>query len=1234
MLNNDLKTADICNICGAKNSFSALGENVVLLREECCAVCGGSRRNSATAYGLLKAINSSCESLDEALCSGEFNTLKIFETGSSGVIHDRMASLSGYRASEYFDEIQPGQTFRGVRCEDLRRLTWTDELFDIVISEDVLEHVNDPVAALREVYRVLRPDGAFIFTVPVNEFGKTRQRRVDGIDLFPSVYHGDPVRSDGIKVVSEFGCDILDDLVDVGFTASLEVINTWYKAEEITDIATDEEYDKYLAKSGQPLEYFKYNNSVIVAFKEKGKHMEFTGERFVSDMQGAQISYEHWHRYMYATQFVSGKKVLDIACGEGYGSDYLSNFASEVVGVDISNEAVDFAKKKYTKSNVSFLQGSAAQIPVDGENVFDVIVSFETIEHISESDQANFLREAVRLLKPDGKLIISTPDKKNYSDIPNFRNEFHIKEFYQDEFKKFLKVGFENVYLLGQRISVGSHLWSLDEEHENLNVSKNYLISTNLNGGFCEAKKESGEIYFVAICSNVPVLFPSDSVLIDTDSTLFLEKDNELRRLSLERVELLSVLKERDERIALIESSNFGKIWKWYGKLKFIFFHPLRALLKISKLSGFYGFYKKRLKPFVPRPLFVVWNSIYNRTKWCIGIVQKYLALAKLAWNDYRSNGFFGLVFAVKRHFRKRRGELLTGYPVKNDYISGRVTIAILSKDGFDLIKPCIESIEKYRGEYDIEVLIGDTGTKDWRVKSFYRYAKKKFGNIRIVRIGRYFFSKNYNDLVRMYATGEFVVLLNNDTVATEGFLKALIEPLSDRRVGIVGAKLLNRDGTIQHAGIEFNEDGYGYHAYRNERSDIPEANIASVVPGVTFACVAMRHDVYDRFLLSEDFCEEAQDTDFCFRLTEAGFLVVYEPKAELFHFEGSSRDWQKGMPDGILLRERWNDRIRQLVTSRYQRVPFDADGYKDAIVLIRDDGIGDLLMGISAFDQLRKKHPNRTLILLTYERNIGMMAGFGIFDEILPIPNGKKYSPLPIPTHGTTVYDFIDLEMHFGNSFAETKENNKTHRHLVFTRDMGLNDVYTSVSMAEYPKAKERVLEIIRDAGADESSKFVVLNLIASNPARSWWELYYQELIVAIEEAGFTPLIVGTKDSEYFNGNRVVNLVGKTKNIEEYIEAVKLGSYVISTDTSACHVAGLANIPFLAIFTGGVLASARLGYYEKYEVLEPEGLSCFPCWDEGCKDLSIRHKKEPCRLMLTPDRVILKFKDLVQKYK
>lgn len=659
----------------------------------------------------------------------------------------------------------------------------------------------------------------------------------------------------------------------------------------------------------------------------------------------------------------------------------------------------------------------------------------------------------------------------------------------------------------------------------------------------------------------------------------------------------------------------------------------------------FYKLYINNIKKFIPHSIFIFKNKIVDffirivrilRTNKASLVLKKYFYLFKLAIIEFKINGIEGLKFSIKRHLSKRKGVLFLPYAIVNDHINNLVTIGILTKDRLDLIAPCIESIESNTSKkYSVEILIGDTGSNDKGTWEFYKNIQKKYKNIHVIKFKSYFFSKNYNDLFRMGANGQYLILLNNDTIVKDDWMDNLVDPLKDKRVGIVGGKLLYRDETIQHAGVEFDKNGNGIHVFSRKNKNDENISFKAVVPSVTFACVAVRHDVYDRFKLREEFKEEAQDTDFCFRLSNAGFDVLYNPDVEIYHLENSTRDWRKGESDRILFRQIWNEKIAMFVNSENnQRRKFDENKYGGAIVVIRDDGIGDLLMGVSAFRNLRNKYPEKTLLLATYERNTEMMYGFGIFDEIISIPNGKKYTPIPIPTKNTTVYNLIDLEMKFGNMHAKSKDENKQPRQISFARALDVSTEYQFVSMPNFPRAKKAVSDILRLAGITKNDKIVVFNLLSTNPARSWWYPYYPELIRAIEERGFTPLIVGTSDNKYLRGNKVVNIVGKTKTIAEYIEAIKIGEYVISTDTSACHIAALAGIPFLAIFTGGVLPEARLNFYSKYEVAEPSrGLQCYPCWDEGCKDPALYWKKEPCRIMVKPENVIKKFDKLISSY-
>ena len=171
----------------------------------------------------------------------------------------------------------------------------------------------------------------------------------------------------------------------------------------------------------------------------------------------AAIGYEHLHRYAYATRFVRNKRVLDLACGEGYGSYLLAKTAESVVGIDIDEHAIRHARNKYIKQSLEFKVGSVTEVPIAGEHLFEVVVCFEALEHIE--DHQKLLSEVKRLLTPDGIFIVSTPNKTVYTDEPQLNNPFHVHELYFDEFRELFETHFKKVKFLGQRIYCNSNIW-------------------------------------------------------------------------------------------------------------------------------------------------------------------------------------------------------------------------------------------------------------------------------------------------------------------------------------------------------------------------------------------------------------------------------------------------------------------------------------------------------------------------------------------------------------------------------------------------------------------------------------------------------------------------------------------------------------------------------------------------------------------------------------------------------
>lgn len=244
--------------------------------------------------------------------------------------------------------------------------------------------------------------------------------------------------------------------------------------------------------------------------------MEFTGERYIPSEHG-EIRQEHLHRYAAVLPLAHGKRVLDIASGEGYGSAMLAQVASMVAGVDISLEAVEHASRTYGTNlpNLKFLNGSAHAIPLKSKSV-EIVVSFETIEHLSA--QQEMVAEIRRVLTEDGMLVISSPNRPVYQATYG-PNQHHVREFDLEEFDALLRKEFGNIEYFGQRFVVGSVISGLAKQRANptIFIEKDKKIESGL-------APMAENVYFLAIASNaaLPKVEPS-SLFLSADEDLYLK---------------------------------------------------------------------------------------------------------------------------------------------------------------------------------------------------------------------------------------------------------------------------------------------------------------------------------------------------------------------------------------------------------------------------------------------------------------------------------------------------------------------------------------------------------------------------------------------------------------------------------------------------------------------------------------------------------------------------------------
>jgi len=256
--------------------------------------------------------------------------------------------------------------------------------------------------------------------------------------------------------------------------------------------------------------------------------LEFTGERFTPECV-REIWYEHWARYAFVLPLARGKRVLDAACGEGFGSALLAREAREVVGVDVSAEAVAHAQARYGAArNLRYLRGDCTQLDLPGAE-FDLIVSMETLEHVAE--QEAMLAGFARVLVDDGIFVVSSPDKRIYSDVAGFRNEFHVRELYRGELLDLLKPHFPEVRLYGQKLLFQSAIWALGDAGPQAGLA----AATAEQSGDGTTLVKSGllydPLYFIAVCSRRPLgALPQIALFGDHAESVYRHYDHEVRK--------------------------------------------------------------------------------------------------------------------------------------------------------------------------------------------------------------------------------------------------------------------------------------------------------------------------------------------------------------------------------------------------------------------------------------------------------------------------------------------------------------------------------------------------------------------------------------------------------------------------------------------------------------------------------------------------------------------------------
>ena len=268
--------------------------------------------------------------------------------------------------------------------------------------------------------------------------------------------------------------------------------------------------------------------------------VEFTGERVIPGQVNDDLWSEHVARYAFARRYAQGKRVLDAGCGTGYGSAELAQAAAEVTGVDISADAIEYARASYPLSALRFLESSCIAMPLPPES-FDVVVAFEVIEHLA--DYRQFLNECARVLTREGLLIVSSPNKRYYTETraASGPNPFHEHEFEAGEFVGELERVFTNVRLL---------LQNRVESFAFHPAASFWPAEARIDGGGGNAEDAH---FFIGVCSAAPLPEPKSFVYVPKAANVLRERELHVEAL---QKQLAEVKRDREALLDFNERLN------------------------------------------------------------------------------------------------------------------------------------------------------------------------------------------------------------------------------------------------------------------------------------------------------------------------------------------------------------------------------------------------------------------------------------------------------------------------------------------------------------------------------------------------------------------------------------------------------------------------------------------------------------------------------------------------------
>ncbi len=607
-----------------------------------------------------------------------------------------------------------------------------------------------------------------------------------------------------------------------------------------------------------------------------------------------QVVYEHYHRYLWAAELVRGRRVLDLASGEGFGSAILAGSAAHVTGIDVDATTVRHSQANYEAPNLEFREGSALELEALEPASFDVVVAFELIEHLSDHERV--LAGIRHVLAPDGLLVLSTPDRQVYTDAAGTQNPFHERELTLQELRALLGERFAHVRLFGQRAAAGSRIAALDAA-EPATVRPFALRRDGTDWREADAPDAT---YLVAVASAaaLPEL-PAQSSLDDYELTIAQQQVGRAARAeqalasaretlgSTERTladtrETLAATQQAVDDASRRERQARDRLEQEEGALAESFERLAEQRGEIAQLKREREADAVELRRVRES---VVWNTLQRLRGKLYGLLGgQDTRRARALQRSLRAAGRAAGTGGAERDVAAGPDFGEIRFPTCEQPLASLVVTAY---HGAEVTAACLRSIAERTDGPAYEVIVVDDAAdaenaRLWEAVEGARILVNDpgIGYLRSVNRGA------------AEARGRYLVLMNNDVEVQPGWLRALVRRVeSAPDVGAVAAKLIYPDGSLQEAGAIVFDDGSAANFGNTGDPDFHEFNYVREVDYGSAACLLVRADAwaelggYDERYLPMYY----EDADLCFGLRSKGYRVLYEPTAHVVHHEGAT---------------------------------------------------------------------------------------------------------------------------------------------------------------------------------------------------------------------------------------------------------------------------------------------------------------------------------------------------------